>query len=42
MQSVMAEDRPNVGLTVIVLKTADHARASRSGLRQDYVLGRRW
>jgi invasion protein IalB len=23
MQSVMAEDRPNVGLTVIVLKTAD-------------------
>jgi invasion protein IalB len=24
MQSVTAEDRPNVGLTVIVLKTADH------------------
>jgi invasion protein IalB len=28
MQSVMAEDRPNVGLTVIVLKTADQ----KSGL----------
>ena len=28
MQSVMAEDRPNVGLTVIVLKTADRRAGS--------------
>src|SRR5262245_64806655 len=26
MQTVMAEDRPNVGLTVMVLKTADQKR----------------
>ena len=36
MQSVMAEDRPNIGLTVIVLKTADAKQMYR--LQDDIVL----